>query len=390
MLKHTPLFIERLNADSFARARTKLSPSERKKFAAECAKLVGPQTSPAIKEEVIKILTLVAQDVDARVREALSKAVAVNPNIPRDLARRLAEDIDRIAIPILELSEALTEDDILEIIEKSKSHVKLFALAGRRKISERVSEKLVSSDDHEVVVRLVENPGAAFDEKTLSIIVDSHGTDPRIQEGLVVRSVLPAGIAAKLINVVSDALLQQLCRLHPIAPDLTVDLLLETRERATIGLSNGLSDLAMKTMVEELQKDRYLTCSLVVRSACFGNLDFFCHALASLNHLEAAYIRQCVLQNADKELPRFWPREWSKDGLNCALEAVRIMLRMKDEAGKWPVAEYARRLFQRLLTGCETIERSLADTDIDQLIFRATRAVTGAESAIDPWANQGG
>lgn len=381
-----PLSAKNLSAASFTRAREKLSGNERRVFATECAKLLGTQTSPVEQPRLVELLELIAEDVDVRVREALSHALAANPHIPRALARRLADDVDLVAVPVLEMAKVLTEEDILQILERSESRAKQFAIAGRAEVSERVTEALVARADRDAVLRLVQNPGAAFSENTLGQVVNQHGPDPRIQEGLVGRPVLPVNIAARLIEVASGALLQRLQQRHPVPAELIADILLETRERATVGLSGGLSESALEVMVDELKKSGRLTCSLAIRSLLLGNLDFFFHTLASLNLLDAGYVRRRVLASPEEGLPYVWPPDWDSDTLNGATKAIRLLLDMQQEAEKWQTDTYGRIAIQRLLTAIDVVKRTLSEAEISQLIAAATRTADGAEAVVDPWA----
>ena len=79
--------------------------------------------------------------------------------MPHDVAVKLANDIESVALPILEDSDVLTEDDLTQII-KSGAATKQEAIAGRAVVSEKISEVSIATAGEKVVAKLMENTGA--------------------------------------------------------------------------------------------------------------------------------------------------------------------------------------------------------------------------------------
>jgi len=72
------------------------------------------QAERAIAEDIFRALV---RDAETRVREALSHHVKQAPDLPHDIALSLTRDVDSVALPILESSDVLTDEDLVEIIE---------------------------------------------------------------------------------------------------------------------------------------------------------------------------------------------------------------------------------------------------------------------------------
>ncbi|HLO75939.1 MAG TPA: hypothetical protein VK196_05730, partial [Magnetospirillum sp.] len=66
------------------------------------------------------IFRLMVKDAEVRVRQALSRQLKENPLVPHDVAISLARDVDAVALPMLQFSEVLTDEDLIEIV-KSQS-----------------------------------------------------------------------------------------------------------------------------------------------------------------------------------------------------------------------------------------------------------------------------
>jgi len=68
-----------------------------------------------IAGEVLKILVA---DVEVRVREALSSNLKEFPGLDHDIALSLANDVDTVALPMLQFSTVLADADLIEIVRR--------------------------------------------------------------------------------------------------------------------------------------------------------------------------------------------------------------------------------------------------------------------------------
>ena len=85
-----------------------------------------------------EIVGTVAADLETQVRIELARKVAVS-NVPvQRTARRLAMDVIEVARPVLEHSKALSEADLIDVIQaKSQDH--MMSVTKRPHIGENVS-----------------------------------------------------------------------------------------------------------------------------------------------------------------------------------------------------------------------------------------------------------
>src|SRR5580698_6403793 len=63
------------------------------------------------------IVRTMAKDVEVVVRQALAQSLRKAAKLPHDVAVKLANDIEAVALPILENSQVLTDDDLAAIIK---------------------------------------------------------------------------------------------------------------------------------------------------------------------------------------------------------------------------------------------------------------------------------
>lgn len=129
--------------------------------------LAPPVSARTDRESALfdEIVGAVASDLETQVRVELSRKIARSRAPLGRTARRLAMDEIDVARPVIEESGALTESDILDVIQnKSQDH--LLAVTKRPDIGEVVSSALVERGEDRVVVSLLENRTARIDRAT--------------------------------------------------------------------------------------------------------------------------------------------------------------------------------------------------------------------------------
>src|SRR5580704_4966058 len=93
------------------------------------------------RAEAHKILRLMAHDAAEQVRRALAVTLKASPLVPRDVANRLARDIDSISVPLLNFSPAFSDDDLAEIV-RIGGPVRQKAIAQRPVLTETVTDAI--------------------------------------------------------------------------------------------------------------------------------------------------------------------------------------------------------------------------------------------------------
>lgn len=322
----------------------------------------------ALAEEIFRLMV---RDAEVRVREALAANLKSNPRLPHDVAVALAKDVDSVAVPMLTASEVLTPDDLIQIVASHGSSVRLEAIAGRRDVDERVSAALVDAGNETAVAKLLSNPGAALNEPTLHKVVDRFGDSEAVQAPLVARDVLPVTIAERLVVCVADHLRAHLLAKHNISPDLAMDLVLHSRERATVGLAFGVSEESLQALARQLGEKQRLTASLVLRAVCMGNLRFFEHAVATLARVPVANARLLIHDRGGLGFKTVW----AKAGLPAAFfPAVRAALDVVEQTELDGLVldpeRYSRRIIERILTQYSSLGVEFPHDDLEYLMAK--------------------
>lgn len=316
-------------ADSFAHA--KLGPAER-----------------AIAEEILR---LAARDAEERVRAALVVRLRHSRNLPRDVAMSLALDVERVAVPLLEVSQVFTDDDLIEIVQRGKSYARC-AIAGRPSVSAAVGDALIESGDEIAVARLVSNLGSEIQPSGFNRIVDQYGKSPVVQKCLVERPLVPIEIAERLLTLVTDALRKKLLARHPGLEGVLNDAMMAARERAVLGLVGPRADEGdVLALVRHMRYQSRLTPSIILRALFIGDLAFFEAALAEKTGLPVMNVRKLVHDPGRTGLEAVYRKaDLPNEMLPAVWAAIEVSLSTAIDFGERDRSRYSRRVIERLLT----------------------------------------
>lgn len=313
------------------------------------------------------ILDLIARDAAELVRRALSVTLRNSPNLPRDIALRLAMDGDAVATPVLENSPVLEDEDLIKVLETAGS-AKRCAIAGRPHVAPIVVHELIDSGDVEAMGIAAANDGAVFDAAAYQRAFSDFCENRHVMDAFVARSHLPLDVTEKLISHISDMALQRLVKRHALPPQLAVELAEGMRERATLDLVDqaGLAH-DPKHFVQQLRLNARLTPSLILRALLRGHTTFVEHAfaeLAGVTHAkawllihDAGPLGLRAVYDRTGMPPRLYP------AIRAAFDVIHGMEIPHDTAGR---ARFRRALAERAITRFQGIP----DADIDYVMNR--------------------
>ncbi len=319
------------------------------------------------------IFRLMIRDAEIRVRKALAKNLAQTPLVPHDVAATLARDVDEVALPVLEFSEVLNDDDLVDIIgDNADSVEKQRAIASRAYVSEIVSATLVDIGHEDVMVDLVSNQGAEISEVSLQKVVNDFGHNERIQKPMIERNHLPITIAERLVTLVSDRMRSQLISRGHIPEGIVNAVMTQSQESATIGLlGDGVEDRDVELLVEHLYTNNRLTSGLILRALCMGDLSFFEAALARRAGVSLINTRILIHDSGPFGLEAIYKKarlpEHFFPGVRAAIEVAR---ETTFDGGEQDKERYSRRMIERVLTQYGDLGVEFDSDDVDYLMGR--------------------
>ena len=130
-----------------------------------------------------EVLCKLAEIVEEEARVHVAELLAPLERAPGNVVVKLAKDSVRVARPLLEFSNVLSDDDLIEIVEnQTENHREI--IAGRNEVGERVGNAILDNSEGISVSKLVANSGASFDAQALEKIL-LHASKNEELEGIL-------------------------------------------------------------------------------------------------------------------------------------------------------------------------------------------------------------
>ena len=318
-----------------------------------------------IAEDIFKVMV---RDVEVRVREALSVNRRNGTHLSRDIASALADDVDSVSLPMLQFSTVLTDDDLVEIVNKH-GPTKQNAVAKRETVSEVVSDALVDVGDAVVVSTLMSNKGAQIAEPTMEKALDKHGDSVNVSQTMALRPELPISVAERLVSMGSDSIRDHILKSHDLPAKMVTDLIVQSREKATIGLLNEKSSAEdARDLVVQLYQGGRLTPSIILRALCMGDIRFFEAAVAVLAKVPLISARTQIHDAGTAGLKSILHQARVPQPLFPAFRAAVEVSHETDYDGLDNDRErFRRRMIERILTNFEDPKSRMGQENIDYL-----------------------
>lgn len=355
------------------------TPDERA-FAARkiCRRLDAAVLSEEDRAHAQEILRVMAHDAAEMVREALSVTLKSSPLVPRDVAVRLAQDVERICMPILGASPAFTDADLVEIV-RIGGPLRQVAVARRPQVSKTVTRAIVELGEEGAVEAACANDNADFAEETLDAAVARFERSERVLAAVAYRDALPLAVTEKLVSLVSDQVRDHLLNRHEISAELALEIALGAQERATVDLVDQAGRTSdVKAFVGHLRENGRLTASLLLRALAQGHMTFLEWGLAELASVPHHRTWLMIHDAGPLGLKAIYDRAGMPARLYGAFRAgVDTYHSMEFDGGARDRERFQERMLQRFLTQVDVANRE----DCDYLLDKMDRLSADARAA---------
>lgn len=253
------------------------SPAARSRVAEKiCMGFNSGQFTESEIKVATEIFRLLLRDTDAKVRRVLSDQLKDNLKAPHDIIMSLAQDKAEVALPVLQYSYVLTEEDLIAIVKATREIPKLRAIAMRESISAPLSSTIIEKNNIEVAQLLIGNKSAQISETSLERVLEQFSGEHDLLEELVYRGGLPYAYAERLFYQVSGSLKKQLTKKYRLNKNVVDDAVESARETTVLQfLSPWMSQQDITNLVMQMDKSKRLTDSVIIRSLCIGDIRFF-------------------------------------------------------------------------------------------------------------------
>ena len=212
----------------------------------------------AALRDIDVILSWAAEAVDASERRELAALLAPAAAAPKGLIAYLARDEIAVADPVLRMSKALGEEDLLALIRDcSPAHLR--AIARRRDLAETVSEALVEAGDEETLLALARNQGARFSAGAMRALITRARRIKALQEPIAERFDLPPQLLTQLYFFVSPALKREILKRSDMLDPALIEQAVTVNRKKTLDQAarefDGSMTPAARLVVDALREN---------------------------------------------------------------------------------------------------------------------------------------
>ncbi|OEO28379.1 hypothetical protein VW23_004915 [Devosia insulae DS-56] len=218
-----------------------------------------------------EVLCQLAELVESEARAHVAKLLAPLDRAPGNVVVKLANDEIEVAQPLLEFSNVLSDDDLIEIIANQTEEHRI-AIAGRTQVPERVGEAIVEHGETASVIKLVRNTNAEIGQQALERLAERAASDAAIAADLRGREDLDWKSLGGKIEAVGDRVRETMSRIDPRVDPVTVgkvQAVVYNRMRNRAGFSSQEWKVAYN-QVKALSDRKQLDERALIRFARFG------------------------------------------------------------------------------------------------------------------------
>lgn len=341
--------ITQLNLDKLS---TELPLAMRKQLAEKTSlKYTTGKLKGADRAFAEQMFRLLAKDAELTIRRILSESLRYDPHIPHDVALQLAKDVAEVAVPMLESSDVLNDEDLIEIVRSAEDISCQLAVAHRKTLSEALSMALVETGERSVAEIVSSNPGATITDNVVVRATDFFSADGALLSRMLDRTNMSPALAERIINKVADTVKRTVLHKFNISPFRLEDAVQATTEWSTLQMINLTNPKQVNRMVDHLHEHDKLSDSIIIRALCQGNLNFFEAALAKRAEVPRANGRKLILDPGPLGFMALYKAAGMPEGVYEAISTVLRIALEETHYGKVYRSDYQRRLIERIITG---------------------------------------
>jgi len=349
-----------------------------------CRSIDRAELSEEDRARAHDILRVMAADAAELVRRALAVTLKQSSIVPRDVANKLARDVESIALPMLNFSPVFSDEDLAEIVRLG-GPVRQVAIAKRPQLSETVTGAIVEHGVEKAVQTACANDNARFSERMLARAMDRFETSEAVLTAMAYRRTLPMAISERLIDMVGDQVRDHLLNNHPLSPQVALEIAMGAKERATLDLVDQAGKAGdVKGFATHMHERGRLNASLLLRALAHGHMAFFEHGVAVLAGVPHHRTWLMIHDAGPLGLRAIYDRAGLPMRLFSAFRAgVDTYHAMEFDGGPRDQERFQERMLQRFLTQPSTPVKEDVDYLLEKMdqIGAASRTQTARQTA---------
>ncbi len=237
------------------------------------------------------VMERIAYELEIEARAELSERISIAECAPKRLVRRLAIDDISIAKPVLERSNMLSDDDLVQIARnRGQSHLR--AISRRSSLAAPVTDILVQRGEAPVLHEVTRNTGAVFSNTGLQTLSEKASSDGELLSTLSRREDFPAELMRDIKQRVMDKIRTEMAGKYSDSDIEDLDNLIEkSAENININKIQQTND----ELKEKIKKKEFGEQDLAALAKT-NHLTETVQALSLLTGLDGRMVSHCLLK----------------------------------------------------------------------------------------------
>lgn len=246
-------------------------------------------------------LTLLLDDVSAKVRLAMAEVLSMSHHAPVQIISALASDQPEVAGLVLARSPLLTDADLIDRVAGAHAATQRL-IADRPLVSMALSAAIAEVGDADACAVLVRNAGADIAALSFRRMAERHGHVATVREALIADARLPADCRHMLLVKLGEVLKGSRLVAALMGPARADRVLKDAGIKACLTLIDNTQGNEHRALVEHLRLRGDLTASFIIRTIAHGKVDFFGSVLVTLTGQAEQRVRALLAGGRDVAL----------------------------------------------------------------------------------------
>lgn len=254
-----------------------------------------------IVEDIFRAL---ARSAEVDIRRTLAEGVKNSTNLPKDIALKMANDIESVSSPILQHSQVLSDSDLMDIMNSSKDAGRALAIARRDNLSEAMTTVLIDKRNDAVTGAVLNSFGSVISEDSYNKILEESALNESIINAMLEKGTLSVKITERLLKQVTGKIRDDLDDKYQVVFEnkqlkKEMEKNLELAAESIMGVRAAAAH--NKKMLEELHAAGQL---LPLTALSTGNFTMFEVSLSRLAHVPLNNVRILIYDHGALGLER--------------------------------------------------------------------------------------
>ena len=320
-------------------------------LAAELARLTSDAEAPESEREcVVPTLLKLATDPVKDVRRVLAESLVLASDLHGDILFSIIADEDDIALPFLAATPAL-DPWKMRSIARVGDPPRQVTLAGRPDLIDDVIREIATQADLSACLALFDNADCTLSERDCRILYARFGRVQEIIDRLLALDTLPLDIRIMQAKRASNQVHQLMAERGWVPANDAADMVADAEERAILQILDSANEVELPPLIRFMTSRNMLTASIIMRSACAGNMRIVEAAMAHLANATVPRAQEALYGGASSFNSLYRSSGLPAGCIGFVRAAGQVERELRDAKRSLSVENFGRRLIEQIMTG---------------------------------------